>query len=122
MIYLAKVLNYLKYLGIFIIIMLIISFLISLLNLTGLSFKKAGVILIAISFFVISLKASLKTQEKGYLLGLKLSLMFVIFLILLNLIFFKSSFNIARIIYYVILIASSVLGGAIGKNIGLKKK
>ena len=65
--------------------------------------------------------ASKNITEKGYILGIKLGLLFVIFMILINLIFFKSGFNIDRIIYYTILIISSILGGSFGKNLKIKK-
>ena len=53
-------------------------------------------------------------------MGIKLSLIFIILMVIINLILFKSSFNIGRFIYYIILIASAILGGSFGKN--LKKK
>ena len=73
------------------------------------------------TLFIISAKASNNLNEKGYILGIKLGLLFVILLILLNLIISKSPFNIDRIIYYIILIASSILGGSFGKNFKIKK-
>ena len=119
-----KLLEYLKYLGLFLIFILIITLLTSLINLTNINtvlISKISIILTAISFFIISTKASSKISEKGYILGLKLGLLFVIFLLLINIIFFKSAFNIDRIIYYIILIASSILGGSFGKNFHFKK-
>lgn len=101
-----------------------IAIITSLINLTGIksiTISKLSVILTAISFFVIAVLASHKTKERGITLGLKLGLSFVIFLIIINLIIFKSSFNIDRLIYYIILIASSILGGSFGKNIKFKK-
>lgn len=104
-------------------IIIIIAIITSLVNLTGIGctfIRKLGIILAAISFFGVAAYASLENNEKGYILGLKLSLIFVITLIIVNLIIFKSDFTIDRIIYYVILIASGILGGSFGKN--LKKK
>ena len=120
-----KLLNYLKYLGLFCIFIIVIAIITSLINLTGIksiTISKLSVILTAISFFIISLLASHKTKERGIVLGLKLGLSFIIILILVNLIVFKSPFNIDRLIYYIILLASSLLGGSIGKNIKLKSK
>lgn len=119
-----KLLEYLKYIGIFIIFILIITLFTSLINLTNINtiiISKISIILTAISFFIISSNASNKLNEKGYILGLKLGLLFCLLLILTNIIFFKSSFNIDRIIYYIILIASSILGGSFGKNFHFKK-
>ncbi len=120
-----KILEYLKYLGMFILIIVGIAIISSLINLTGLNssfISKLSVILTALSFFIITCLASLKTQEKGIVLGLKLALIFVVLLILINLIFFRSGFNIDRLIYYIILIASGMLGGSFGKNIKTKQK
>ena len=46
--------------------------------------------------------------------------MTVILLLLINVIIFKSEFTGERIIYYAILILSSILGGSFGKNIKIK--
>ena len=119
-----KVLSYLKYIGIFVIFIIGIAIVTSLINLTGFKpnlINKLAVILTALSFFIISALASKNIAEKGYILGIKLGLLFVIFMILINLIFFKSGFNIDRIIYYTILIISSILGGSFGKNLKIKK-
>ena len=120
-----KLLNYLKYFSLFCIFIIVIAIITSLINLTGIksiTISKLSVILTALSFFIISLLASNKTKERGIVLGLKLGLSFIIILILVNLIVFKSPFNIDRLIYYIILLASSLLGGSIGKNIKLKRK
>jgi len=118
-----KVLTYLKYIGIFFFFVIGIAVVTSLINLTGLCspfINKLSIILTAISFFFISTMASRKTTEKGYLLGVKLGLLCVFLFLFVNLIIFKSKFSIDRLIYYAILIASSILGGSFGKN--LKKK
>ena len=120
-----KLLNYLKYFGLFFIFIIVIAIITSLINLTGIksiTISKLSVILTAISFFIIAILASHNTKERGIILGLKLGLSFVILLILVNLILFKSPFNIDRLIYYIILIMSSLLGGSIGKNIKIHKK
>lgn len=117
--------SYLKYFGMFIIFILVIGVMTSLINLTGISstfISKLGVILTAMSFFFVSAKASKNTQDKGYILGIKLGLLFIIFLVLINLIFFRSKISIDRLIYYVILLASSILGGSFGKNFKVSKK
>ena len=124
MIKLNKILTYLKYFGLFFIFIIVIAVITSLINLTGIksvTISKLSVILTAISFFVIAVLASHQTKERGITLGLKLGLSFVILLTLINLIVFRSPFNIDRLIYYIILIASSILGGSFGKNIKFKK-
>ena len=120
----SKLLEYLKYISLFILFIIVIASITSLINLTGLNstfINKLSIILTAISFFIISTLASKKSSDKGYILGLKLGLIFIIFLCLINLLVFKSSFNIDRLIYYIILLCSSILGGSFGKNFKLKK-
>lgn len=120
----GRVLNYLKYIGIFILFMIIIALITSLINLTGLNtslINKFSIILTALSFFIISAMASKSLKDKGYILGIKLGLLFVILMVLINFIFFKSSFSIDRLIYYIILIISGILGGSFGKNLKIKK-
>lgn len=118
-----KVLQYLKYLGIFMLVIICIGVITSLINLTGISnnlISKISTILCAFSFFGVVASASKNTNEKGYILGVKLGLIFIISLIIINLILFKSNMSVDRIIYYIILLASGILGGSFGKN--LKKK
>ena len=119
MIFLNYIINYLKYIGIFIIFIISISFVTSLINLTNVNYlliNKLSIILTGVSFFIVTFMASKNTLEKGFILGTKLSLLFVLLMIILNLIIFKSPFNIDRVIYYLILICSGTLGGSIGKN------
>ncbi len=119
-----KILDYLKYLGLFFILIIVIAFLTTLINLTSINstfLSKLSIILTAVSFFIISTLASSKSKDKGYILGLKLGLIMIILLILINLIFFRSNINLDRLIYYIILLISSLLGGSFGKNIKLKK-
>ena len=122
--FMNKLFCYLKYLGLFFLFILVSAIFISLINLTGISstfISKLGVILTAISFFVIASLASKKTQDKGYILGIKLGLLFIFTLLIINLIFFRSKLSIDQIIYYIILLASSILGGSFGKNFKPKK-
>ena len=119
----SKLLNYLKYFGIFFLVIIVIAIITSLINLTGINsstINKLSIVITAISFFVIAAIASHKAKERGFIIGLKLSISFVLLLLIINLIVFRSSFNIDRLIYYTILILSGILGGAFGKNI--KKK
>lgn len=119
-----KILNYLKYIGIFFLFIIGIAIITSLINLTNINsniINKLAVILTALSFFIVSALASKNLNEKGYILGIKLSLLFVILMVLINMIFFKSSFSIDRFIYYIILIISGILGGSFGKNLKIKK-
>lgn len=115
----VKVLNYLKYIGIFFLFIVVIGVITSLVSLTSLNngfISKLGIILTGVSFFVVSGLASRNSEELGYKLGIKLSVIFVVSMMLINLVFFKSGFSIDRVIYYIILICSGILGGSFGKN------
>ena len=119
----SKLLNYLKYFGIFFLVIITIAIITSLINLTGINsstINKLSIVITAISFFVIAAIASHKTKERGFITGLKLGISFVLLLLIINLIIFRRSCNIDRLIYYTILILSGILGGSFGKNI--KKK
>ena len=119
----SKLLNYLNYFGIFFLVIITIAIITSLINLTGINsstINKLSIVITAISFFVMASIASHKTKERGFIIGLKLGISFVLLLLIINLIVFRSSFNIDRLIYYTILILSGILGGSFGKNI--KKK
>lgn len=115
---------YLKYIGLFLLIMLGLLVIISLLNLTSINTSittKLTIIATSIAFFITSFIAAHNIKEKGYIIGLKLSILLILVFILINLIFFKTKFSIDRFIYYIILIASSTLGGSFGKNLKQKK-
>ena len=59
------------------------------------------------------------SNKKGWLEGLKLSIIFIILLIIFNLIFFKQGINIKNILYYMIMTISTIFGSMIG--ISMKK-
>ena len=58
------------------------------------------------------------SKEKGYIEGLKLGIIIIVFMIVFSLVL-KSNFNITMFLYYVMIIISSILGSMIGIN---KKK
>ncbi len=57
-----------------------------------------------------------KSSQKGWLEGLKLSIIFLLFLILFNLLGLSHSIEFKNILYYLIIIISSILGSIIGIN------
>lgn len=120
-----KIFEYLKYLGLFCLFIIGIALFTSIISLTSMStplINKLSIILTAISFFIIVTLASHKISEKGYILGLKLGLIFIIMLILINSFLFHSKFTLDRLIYYIILLTSGILGGSFGKNINFPSK
>lgn len=100
------------------IVILLITML-SLFNYLGLSYNITKYILLLITvaiFFIAGFSGGKKRQNKGYIAGFKVSLIMIASFIILNLILFNSSFNFKRIIYYFILLLSSVFGSIIGIN------
>jgi len=114
-----KILSYLKVLIIPVGSFLLIPLILSLFNLFGIGISK--IIFIIISALVMLISGFIigkKSLKKGFISGLILGLSFILFLTIIGL-FFKLEWNFGRIIYYVILIMSSMLGSIIGIN---KKK
>lgn len=55
-----------------------------------------------------------KSNKKGYLEGVKLSLILIFFFVLISIIFFDSDLSIKSILYYIIFIITSITGSIIG--------
>ena len=119
MIYLKKLINYAKFTCIFLIIELMITFLASLLNLLGVNSGVTTIILLIcnlIPFFLLNYFNAIKIGKKGYLEGIILGFIFLFLMFLIKLILFHNSFNISTMIYYIILVITSILGGMMGVN------
>lgn len=116
--------NYLKNLSIslaFIIIFILgLTFIGTLFNYIGLFnktfIKIIKIIIPIISMFIGGFIFGKKQGKNGWLEGLKLSLIFVIMLSLFNYLGLNSNLTIKLIIYYIILIISTILGSIIGVN------
>jgi len=118
-IFLKKLINYLKFSAIFIIFELMITFLTSLLNLFGVNSGITTIILLIsniILFFILSFCNAFKMQKKGFLEGIILGLIFIVLMILIKVILFSFSFKLSTLIYYSIIFISAVLGGMFGVN------
>ncbi len=114
-----KFINYLKYVGIFLIVELLITFLTSLLNLFGLSSGITTIILLIcnlILFFILSFFNAWQVRKKGLIEGAILGIIFIIFMLLIKLALFPGTLRISTFIYYIILLFSSILGGMFGVN------
>ena len=108
--------NYIKSLIIFLSSIIIIPIFLTIFNLIKLETNKITVIIIgAILMFIIGIITGKKTVSKGYLKGLLVSIFCITILTLLSLIF-KFSLNINSLIYYIILVISTVFGSMIGIN------
>ena len=114
-----NIIKYLKLSGIFLGIILFISFLFGLLNLVGVSTKITGilnVVVMMIIFLVFGIIEGVNAPKKGFVAGFKIGLIFIIMSVLVNLIFFGNIFKLSGLIYYLILILISILGSMIGIN------
>ena len=114
--------KYIKIIGYYLLIFILVSFICSLFNLLGLNSTITHLIFFitnGILFFIAGFKNGIISKEKGYLAGLKISLLLLLNLIIINLITTRSFFNLSTIIYYLILILLGISGGMIGIN---KKK
>ena len=112
-----KYLKYLKALLFIIIPTFLLTFFISFLTYKGLINNTTNnyliIFIVAISFFVSGLYLGNKTNKKGFLEGIKIGLSTILLFIILSLIF-KAKFSITSLIYYFILLASSIIGSMIG--------
>lgn len=116
--------TYLKNLGISIIYILAfilgLTFIFSLLNYIGLFnntiINIIKIIIPVLSMFIGGFVLGKRTGKKGWLEGLKLSLIFLIFLSLFNYLGLKSSLSLKVGIYYLILIMSTIFGSILGVN------
>ncbi len=72
-------------------------------------------ITIIISIFISSYKLATTSKNKGYITGIKLGLIIIIIILLINFFIFKE-FSIKTLIYYSIILTTSIVGSIIGKN------
>lgn len=66
--------------------------------------------------FICSIKKGFKVEEKAYLEGFKLGLMYIAILYVLNCLTLNFALPIKKILYFLIIIITSVLGCIIGIN------
>lgn len=109
--------KYLKNLGIIIGLMLILSMIVTLLsyfnifNLKVLSIFK--LIIPLISLFIGSFRLGKITKSKGYLEGIKIGLIFILFIFLINILLLKN-LSLKILIYYVIILVTSIIASMLG--------
>ena len=113
--------KYIKSLGLFLLSLLVLNIIISIFSYLEIFNLNISKILMIISLITSSLLSGiylgLRTNQKGYIEGLKLSLIVLIIFTFFNLIL--RNFNKYTIIYYLIITILIVLGSMIGIN---KKK
>lgn len=112
--------KYLKSLLYILVSIMVFALLISILNYFNLidtnTLKYFKLIAIIISMFIGGLSIGKEANKNGYVEGLKIGSIAVVIIALLNYLGFNSDFSIGSIIYYIIILISSVLGSIIGIN------
>lgn len=122
--------NYLKNLGISflysIISLLVLMFLLTILN--YINFIDGGFFIFFMVFDLIfsvllgAFMLSRSCSDNGWFEGIKFGFIFLLFVTLLNYFGFDFHFNIKYIVFSIIILVSSVLGGMIGINFKKEKK
>ncbi len=122
--------NYLKNLGISflysIVSLLVLIFLLTVLN--YINFIDGGFFIffmifdLVFSVFLGSFILSKSCSDNGWFEGIKFGFIFLLFISLLDYFGFSFSFNFKYLIFSVIILVSSVLGGMIGINFKKEKK
>ena len=99
---------------IFIGIVFITTFILSIINLFGISTNILSIIILIIVYFIYGFKKGKVSDSKGYIQGIKTGSILTLILFLLSV--FNLSFSFKTIIYYLILVLSSVFGATFGIN------
>ena len=111
-----KLIKYLKLMIIPLSVIFIMPLLLSILNLLNINTSKTLILIIMIITMLISgILLGKKIEKKGYLKGLLLGISLSLFMLIFSLLF-KNNYNISTLLYYSIIIVSSVIGSMIGVN------
>ena len=76
---------------------------------------------ILIFSFISGLYIGIKSSNKGYLEGIKVGLITILFMILLSYLGFNDNFNMIKILYYFLILLVTIIGSVIGINKKEKK-
>lgn len=118
-----NILKYLKaliYIFVLILILCLILSLFDYFNITGSNISNyIKLFIAAVSMLIGGIYIGRNTSKKGWLEGLKIGLLFIVLLFIISYLGFDQGINIKTVIYYFILLISSMLGSMIGIN---KKK
>ena len=112
--------NFLKSLLISIISFLVLTLFVTifnyfnLLSINGMNISK--IIIPIISMLIGSFYLGTTVKNKGWLEGIKFSVLIILLLIIINLLILKNGFEIKNLIYYIIILVSSMVGSMIGIN------
>lgn len=112
--------NYVKSFGYSLLVLIVSSFLMTVLsyfNIINESFLMIlELVLPILSFFIAGILIGRKASKKGYLEGLKISLLMVIFIFLFNLLAFGKMIDFKTVLSFLIWIFASMFGSILGIN------
>lgn len=112
--------NYLIAIGYFLLTVTTFAIILTIFNyydiITNKPFKVIKVLIPSLALFIGGYKVGNNANKKGYIEGIKLSLIIILILFMFSYLGFNTSLNISLILYYIILIISSMLGAMIGIN------
>lgn len=114
-----KLLYYVKKIVIFLGILFAFCLALSFFNMVGLSKKISTIMLFVINvmaFFICGYIHGKKTEKKGLVEGLKISLILIVIMFILSMILYDYEIKFSNFIYYIILSLSSITGAIFGKN------
>lgn len=69
-----------------------------------------------LNFIMLGFSYSKNKESKGYLQGIKIGLLELLFINILSLIIYGFYFNLSKLIYYIILLTGSIIGAIFGIN------
>ena len=121
MLYLKKISKALIYTFSILLISIILVTLISYVS-EGIIYKTLKLLLPILSLFIGGIIIGKNSKNKGWLEGLKYSGIVIIILILVSFILPNNSFDIKRILYYLVLIFIGTIGSMLGINKTIDKK
>ncbi len=103
----------------------IITFILNLLyyfNLFGDKLMNIFMIITSLICFLVSGREFSKNDKsKGYISGLKIGLIYSILFLVITFIFFNNDFKVFNLIYYILIIISSIFGGMLGNYVNKEK-
>lgn len=104
----------------------IITFIITIFNYFNIISDKIipifNILIPIISLFIGGFYMGKKSNNKGYLEGLKLGMVFSILLLIFNFLTLSNSFKFKYLLFYLIIIVSSIMGSMIGINTNKKNQ
>lgn len=115
-----NIFKYLKSFGLILLSILLFSILIGTLsyfNILGTkSIKIFEIIAIIIATLIGSTYLGKNSKQKGFLEGIKIGFVMIIFSLICTILVFKQEFNLIAFFFYVIILISAILGSILGIN------